>query len=267
MYSEQSLRLDQPTEGSWRVKRSIVPPLKSKAELGSLEWTANTERRMRRLRDHARRSGDWSRYIFLHWREYRWRALAHVSLLVSPAAFPGVFRKVWLDSEEIWRERHIIGKLISSIRPEFRKRLFKKADRERFDALPDTFTVYRGAKDWNISGMSWTLEVQRAVYFATHYHDEGMACSLDPHAIGVVMERIVHKSAVLFYSNSRAEEEIVLKRFEKGPLSPEGTLWSAEHKGIEVFATELDKQRGRLIPDTVSAATRMLAAWRIILSR
>ena len=123
------------------------------------------------MRDHARRSGNWSRFVFLHMREDRWSALAQVCSLVPAAAFPGLFRKVWLDGKVIWRDRPIIRKLISLIRPEFQGRLFTKTDRERFDELPDTFSIYRGAKEWNVRGMAWTLDLQRAIHFATRHDD------------------------------------------------------------------------------------------------
>jgi hypothetical protein len=82
--------------------------------------------------------------------------------------------------------------------------------------------------------------------------------------LGVVMEKSVHKRTVLLYSNDRREEEIVLKRFEKGPLSPEGTLWVAEHRGTEAFASELDKQRNRFTSEAVRDATKYLSAMRFI---
>jgi len=256
--------LDLPTQISFGIGRSIVPPIKSRAAVGSPEWIANTERRMRRMRDHARRSGNWPRFVFLHMREDRWSALAQVSSLVPPAAFPSLFRRVWLDSQIIWRDRPIVKKLISLILPEFQRRLFTKADRERFDDLPDTFSIYRGAKEWNVRGMAWTLNLQRAICFATHHDEESMACSLPPYMSGVVLERTIHKKAVLFYTNDHDNEEIVLKRFETGAQSPEGTLWCAEHRGREAFATELETQRNCLAPQTVSAATELLSAWRLL---
>jgi hypothetical protein len=222
---------------------------------------------MRRMRDQARRSGNWSRFVFLHMREDRWNALAQVSSLVSPTDVPSLFRKVWLDSKVIWRQRRTIRKLISCIRPEFQERLFTKADREHLDTLPDTFRIYRGAKQWNVSGMAWTLDLQRAIYFATHNDDAGMACSLPLCLTGVVIERTIHKKDVLFYSNDRDEEEVVLKRFGKGTLSSEGALWCAEHRGREAFAAELNKQRNRLTPQTVSAATELLSAWQLLEAR
>lgn len=68
--------------------------------------------------------------------------------------------------------------------------------------LPDTFTIYRGAKNWNTSGMSWTLDVNQAVYFATTTVKDGAPCSLPSELMGVVMEKTIHKSGPL-YSDSR----------------------------------------------------------------
>ena len=79
--------------------------------------------------------------------------------------------------------------------------------------------------------------------------------------IGVVMERTVHKSEVLFYTNARREDEIVLKRFVKGSLSPEGRLWTAEYRGPEAFAAELKKQKDFLAPETIATAQKLLHVW------
>ena len=164
-----------------------------------------------------------------------------------------------MDSENIFAERRRISRLIDLIRPEFQGRLFKAADRRRFESLPNRFTIYRGAKDWNLGGMSWTLDLNRAVYFATHHNYEGMASSLPPEMIGVVMELTIQKSQVLFYTNDRQEDEVVLKRMRKGPLSPEGMLCTAEDRGPEAFAAELEKQKEFLSQEVVVRAQWLLS--------
>jgi hypothetical protein len=146
-----------------------------------------------------------------------------------------------MDSEDIFAERRRISKLTKLIRPEFQGRLFKVADRRRFESLPDRFTIYRGSKDWNIAGLSWTLDLDTAVRFATHHQEDGMPCWLPPEMIGRVMERTIRKSQVLFYTNDRLEDEIVLRRSAKGSLSPEGMLETAEYKGSEAYAAEFEK--------------------------
>jgi hypothetical protein len=132
-------------------------------------------------------------------------------------------------------------------------------ERRRFESLPDRFKVYRGAKHWNLTGMSWTLDLDKAVYFATHHHDEGAPCLLSSDMVGVVMERTIQKSDVLFYTDDRTEQEVVLKRFTRGCLSPEGMLWTAQARGRDAFAAELEKQRALLSPELVAAAQNYLA--------
>jgi hypothetical protein len=186
---DAKLLLDHPTGPSFRIGKSVVPPIKSTADIGSSEWVAETESYMRRLRDQTKRDGDWSKYVFLHACEHRWRALAAILPHLSPTELPALFREVWMKSEDIWRERRSVKKVISLIPERSRRQLFSKKDRTRFDALPDLFPIFRGAKRWNLAGMSWTLDIDRAVYFATHHNQEGMACSLPPGEVGIVMER------------------------------------------------------------------------------
>jgi hypothetical protein len=109
--------------------------------------------------------------------------------------------------------------------------------------------------------MSWTLDVQRAVIFARFTITDGCEMELAPDRLGVVMEKTVSKSRVLFYTDERDEEEIVLRRSEKGPESPEGMLWVSEYKGAEAFATEFIRRRQQLSQDAVSIAAQKLASW------
>jgi hypothetical protein len=195
--------------------------------------------------------------VLLHEHNSRWAALEQIASLVPADALPKVFRKVWMDSETIWAERRRISELIQLIRPDSRRMLMTAPERKHLESLPKRFTVYRGAKHWNLRGMSWTLDLQRAVLFAAHHFD-GTECSLPPDMIGVVMERTIQKSEVLFYNDTRRENEVVLKRFVKGPLSPEGMLWAAQYRGNEAFAAEFEKQKGLLRPEAVDTAQRFL---------
>jgi len=140
--------------------------------------------------------------------------------------------------------------------PKYRRRLFTAADWRTLRALPDRLTVYRGAKDWNRNGMSWTLDPYRAAYFATHHNDSGMMCTLGPDHLGFVMERTVRKSSVLFYTSDRSEDEVVLTRFEKGRISPEGMIWAADQcGGWQIMADELERHREHLSPEMIRFAT------------
>jgi len=76
-----------------------------------------------------------------------------------------------------------------------------------FNALPETFTIYRGAKNWNTSRLCWIPDVYQAVRFATNHHDAGEASSLPPDMIGVIMKKTIYKSAVLLYTNEGSKDE------------------------------------------------------------
>ncbi|MCU1325135.1 MAG: hypothetical protein JWN34_505 [Bryobacterales bacterium] len=58
-----------------------------------------------------------------------------------------------------------------------------------FEKLPEQFQIYRGAKSWNLSGMSWPLDLHRAVIFARFTITEGCEEELAPDRLGVVMRK------------------------------------------------------------------------------
>lgn len=265
--------LDIPTESSFREGRSVVPPQTvepiwtdnaTENQRLHLPWVVETKQRMCTLREDAWTNRDWHRFVFLHDRQHRWKALKAISSSVGPTqGLAELFRKVWEDSEEIHRERVIVRSLIKSIlRFKLQQHLFKPEDRSDFESMPDQLKIYRGAKKWNQYGMSWTVYVDRAVYFATHHYENGTPGRLHTPDYGFVMEKTVPKNGVLFYTNDRLEGEVIPPRFDKGSKSPEGMLGVAEDAGEDAFASELNRQRRHLDPDVVEQAEWRLAQMR-----
>lgn len=140
---------------------------------------------------------DWERFLCLHPRPERWRALFAISSYCQANELPGLFRGVWTDSEQIWSERQIIDLLIRQVGGHNRK-FMDPLELERFDSLPERFTIYRGAKAWNLRGMSWTLNRETAVYFATHHHERERTLSLASDQMGVVMKKRSERIASCF---------------------------------------------------------------------
>jgi hypothetical protein len=216
----------------------------------------------------AVREKEWLKLIFYHQREDRWRVLRDIAHRVwATDDMPEVFREVWMDSESIWGNRRIISKLLRfvEISPRGVRRLYSKDDWKKFRALPDRFKIYRGAKFWNKCGMSWTTDIERAVYFATHHHHTGMACGLSPDQVGFVMEKTIAKSSILFFTDERNESEVILRRSTCGRISAEGMLQVAESTCVpERYAAELEKHRERLSPEVIAHAEKMLwlMGWR-----
>lgn len=82
-----------------------------------------------------------------------------------------------------------------------RSGFMNRDDLASFNALPDSFTVYRGAIEGdNEDGISYTLNPDTAVWFAERFADEEH----------LVLEGTVNKEDVIGYSNARGEMEIII---------------------------------------------------------
>ena len=143
--------------------------------------------------EEAREKGDWSGFVWLHERPFRFTALLEalgtgywdagnlteeenelVESVWIDAENPGVNRDVWLT-------------------------LFEAMPCGALDKLPKKFTIYRGTgADDDNNGISWTLSKKVAKFFADRFRDDG-----------VVLEREIARSDALFYTNGRGEEEVI----------------------------------------------------------
>jgi hypothetical protein len=85
---------------------------------------------------------------------------------------------------------------------------FMMPDERRYlAALPGSITVYRGYQGKHqAKGLSWTLDKERAEWFARRWG--GL---LDLGYLSYVAERTVGKKDIFAYINSRQEQEIILR--------------------------------------------------------
>ncbi len=72
---------------------------------------------------------------------------------------------------------------------------------EELQAMPDRFTVWRGALDINRKGWSWTVDRDKAVFFANRAYGARER---------YVIKGTVEKANVLAYLTGRSESEIVI---------------------------------------------------------
>lgn len=151
----------------------------------------------------AKNVGDFSKYVFLHERPYRLDAFLQVYKQMSEKDFWRLFMDIWSDSENIYALKAIWIHLIRlKEKPNF-DLVITDEDRPTFDALPDTFTVYRGtddSEDDDTDSLSWTIDKEQAQWFANRWSKD------EP----VVLEREISKSDVLSYYNGRSEKEIII---------------------------------------------------------
>ena len=249
---ESNLVLDYPEGHNLADFRLDSPALENRIR------ELDSEQRLKR--DGFKRLGDWKGYIFLHIRKHRWKALQLVagSLAAGLAQreLAELFREVWIDSEHIWEERRRIRTLVALIEPKLRY-LFSREDWRAFKKMPPRFTIYRGAKDWNRSGMSWTDDIHRAIYFATHHHHEGSPVRLDQP--GCVYEKVIDKADVLFCTNEGRENEIVTRHFARGRVSKVGNVLLAAELGPEHGKRAYEEQV--LSKDEKAQLAPYLASW------
>ena len=80
--------------------------------------------------------------------------------------------------------------------------MMQENDKEEFNKLPNEITVYRGLTTFNsdnIKALSWTLDENKAKWFATRFSQNGK-----------VYKANINKKDVFAYINLRNEKEIIL---------------------------------------------------------
>lgn len=167
----------------------------------------------------AETAGDIDSYLFLHERPWRLHALTQVlawdfdtfqregvfvSRQAADQALAEAITNVWIDSENLWQNAEEWERILHGIGAAKSQRMaMDEDDRDRFEALPDTVTVWRGAQlGLNEFGFSWTLNRETARWFATRLRDRS---SNEP----VLVTGTVAKDAIVGVLMGRGEEEVV----------------------------------------------------------
>ena len=112
--------------------------------------------------------------------------------------------------------------------------LMNDEDYEKYLKLPDTMTIYRGCsmEEWEDGGecplgVSWSLDKNTAEFFAYRYGGEDMC----------VVEAVVSKDCVRYYTNARGEQEVLINGSVENPhiISENVTDYDCEkyHKLVE----------------------------------
>lgn len=150
--------------------------------------------------ERALREENWHTYIFMHERPYRFEAFRTIARHISPREYWKVVRNVWDDSENIWQHRITWANLFSKEDP-LRPLLMSRRERKFLSGLPQKFVVYRGQVKKSHSGMSWTLDRDKAEWFASRYQRSNPS---------LLVKGIADKQFVIAYMEDRNESEIVI---------------------------------------------------------
>ena len=177
-------------------------PFKSQGEtmlfLGpreELEWHNKALAQKKALVEEAYESSDWKQYVDWHEKPYRGRAIQYLSDMdeLSHHEYWGLLTYVWPMVDTPSTALDTWAELWTSSRPK----------PEGFFTLPvsdDPLKVFRGVQlSLMEDGLSWTLSRKRAQWFADRHGDDGH-----------VFERKVLRKDVLYYTNAREEQEIVI---------------------------------------------------------
>ncbi len=175
----------------------------------------------------ARRA--WTTVLSIHERPYRMDAFKKLQDQMTDAEFWKEVSWLWTDSENIWQNLKDWRRVWRSKRPG-RETVMDDDERAKLQSLPDVIEVFRGTYlwPWMDRGLSWTLDRDRAIWFAYRFKPE--------HAEPSLISGKVRKKNVLAYFDGRSEQEIV--------MLPERLITDSSH------VEELPPKRQRLVSDS-----------------
>jgi hypothetical protein len=170
----------------------------------------------------AREKKNWDSYIFLHERPYRLDALCDLvnDDVLSDQQYWELVGHSYQDSENIWQNQATWKGLLNRRRPEKHFLMGDEEERAKLAGMPDLIHVYRGIrKGKNRRGLSWTLSMTKAMFFARRY---------DIGKTGLILHGEVKREDVHCLLLGRGEFEIVANKVkivgeEKAPQHQELT--------------------------------------------
>jgi hypothetical protein len=165
---------------------------------------AQLEQKQRAVRN-AYENEDWHRYVWLHERPYRAEAFFNVmDYITDDSEYWGLLGEVWIDSENIRQNPRLWKRLLSSNRAGVLE-MMNRDEREALGDMPVAITVYQGHTTSRDDGWSWTIDRDKAVWFAQRFAalETGMP---------MVTTGCVFHHHVKAYFTRRGESEILVDR-------------------------------------------------------
>ena len=137
-------------------------------------------------------------YIFLHERAHRLMAYFNIRYDITDLKVKGdIVNSIWTDSENIWQNLKVWKVVLKE--KGVKENFMSEEDKAFFNSLPDQITIYRGHQSKNAKGLSYTLDKDKALWFANRFKGNG-----------TVKEIIIDKKKVFAYTNERDEKEIIV---------------------------------------------------------
>lgn len=157
---------------------------------------------------------------------YKLAFLKYIEGYLSPADIGRYIAANWSLIEHINTDNNVTKyEIIRYIEMSDKSSLMTEAERTAMESWPDEITVYRGVTEYNkkhIKGLSWTLNIKVAEYFATRFkrkqvkeagEAEGVGsvggCGASG-SVGRVYQATIKKEDILAYITGRSEEEVIV---------------------------------------------------------
>ena len=142
-----------------------------------------------------------SRFLFRHFdKPERFEALMRLRSVLSPSDFYRLFGDIWINSESLYMHQDAIREALTNP-PAAHIYMMEPEEREMYDRVPEITTIYRGCWADNQESWSYTLNEQRATWFARR-------CPYDGQPLLVTAQ--VKRTDIIAFFTRRGEEEVVV---------------------------------------------------------
>lgn len=142
--------------------------------------------------------------LFFMDKRYRLDFVYRARRYLSPQDLGAALMEAWVTAENPNTGKILsIPKLIALFRSCEKVHLMDETEQKRYGDMPPSVLVYRGVgkvNDKNLRVLSWTLDQERAAWFANRFDKGG----------GKVYSAVIPKNAVFCYCNRRGENEVIV---------------------------------------------------------
>jgi len=141
---------------------------------------------------------NYSQIIFLHERPYRLEAFIQIAKELPDSKYWSLLASVWTDTENGWQNLEQWRALFGADRPA-RGHLMDENEHFTLKNLPEVVEIYRGCQEGiNEDGLSWTLDPEKAKFFAERFGKPGK-----------VLKKTVNKAQIVALFSGRNEAEVI----------------------------------------------------------
>jgi hypothetical protein len=162
----------------------------------------------RRLINEAARKGEWGKIVVSYVEKpYRLSAILALNDKLKEQEYWEAVAFAWRSSENCYQDKHAFKVLFRQVGPKKQQtpiwNMMGEQDTGTWQMLPDKLTVYRGCEPRSRSGWSWTLDVNKAIWFACRHRPKNP----------LLLQGKINKSDAIayFHLDGRNESEVVIE--------------------------------------------------------